>query len=184
MTPLKLALWAALALAQLGVPAWMIIGQERVLREGRQLRLQTRPVDPADLFRGRYVALAFALEQVPRERAEDRLFEPGESAYLELREGADGYAEAAALTKEKPAGELTLPVEVTFVSPPTIGVTLPFNRYYMDENAAPAAEAAYRDRAADLETWVTVRLLDGRAVIEELYIGGKAVREFLRGQAP
>ena len=53
----------------------------------------------------------------------------------------------------------------------------------MDENAAPAAEVAYRARAADIESWVTVRILDGRAVIEELYIGGKPVREYLREQS-
>ena len=182
MKPLKLALWIVLAVAQLAVPAWMIMGQERVLRDGRQIKLQTRPVDPADLFRGRYVALGFAVEQVPRDRA-PKAVEHDETVYLELREGPDGLAEAVALTKQKPTGELVLPVKVNFVGPETVGVELPFNRYYMDENAAPAAEVAYRDRAADVESWVTVRILDGRAVIEELYIGGKPVREFLREQS-
>jgi uncharacterized membrane-anchored protein len=180
--PLKLALWIVLAVAQLAVPVWMIMGQERVLRDGRQIKLHTRPVDPADLFRGRYVALGFAIQQVPREHAPE-MFEHNETAYLELREGANGFAEAVALTKAKPARELVLPVKVSFVTPETVGVELPFNRYYMDENAAPAAEIAYRDRAADVESWVTVRVLDGRAVIEELYIGGKPVREFLREQS-
>ena len=182
MKPLKLALWIVLALAQLAIPAWMIMGQERVLREGRQIKIQTRPVDPADLFRGRYVALGFAVEQVPRDRAPETVEYDG-TFYLELREGPDGLAEAVALTKEKPAGELVLPVTVNFVSPEMVGVELPFNRYYMDENAAPAAEREYRNRAADMESWVTVRILNGRAVIEELYIGGKPVREFLREQS-
>jgi uncharacterized membrane-anchored protein len=182
MTPLKLALWVVLAVAQLAVPAWMIMGQERVLRDGRQIKLQTRPVDPADLFRGRYVALGFGVEQVPRERAPE-MVDYNRTAYLELREGADGFAEAVALTMAKPAGDLVLPVKIIFVSPETVGVQLPFNRYYMDENAAPAAEVAYRDRAADVESWVTVRVLNGRAVLEELYMGGKPVSEFLREQS-
>ena len=181
MTPLKLAVWILLALAQLAVPAWMIVGQERVLRDGRQVKLQTRPVDPADLFRGRYVALGFAVEQVPRELVRGE-FEHDDVAYLEFREGANGFAEAAALHKEKPDGDLVLEAKVTFISPETVGVELPFNRYYMDENAAPAAEIAYRDLATDADSWVTVRLLNGRAVLEELYIGGKPVAEFLREQ--
>ena len=179
MTGLRLAFWLVLAAVQLGVPGWMIVGEERVLQNGRLLKLQTRPVDPADLFRGRYVALGFTIEQVPREFAVG-VFDPEETAYLALREGADGFAEPVALTKDKPAGNLVLEVKVTFVSDVTVGVELPFNRYYMDENAAPAAEIAYRQQAGnEANTWVTVRVLDGRAVIEELYISGKPVREFL-----
>lgn len=180
MTALRLGLWIVLAVAQLCVPAWMIVGQERVLRDGRQIKLFTRPVDPADLFRGRYVALGFASEQVPRELVRGE-FDHGDVGYLELRENADGFAETVALHKEKPAAELMLKATVNFITPGSLGVELPFNRYYMDENAAPAAEVAYRERAADVESWVTVRILGERAVLEELYIGGKPVREFLRG---
>jgi uncharacterized membrane-anchored protein len=184
MTPLRLGLWIVLAVAQLCVPAWMITSDERVLRHGRQIKLQTRPVDPADLFRGRYVALGFAVEQVPRELVRGE-FEHHDDAYLELREGANGLAETVALHKEKPAGDLVLKARVNFISPETIGVELPFNRYYMDENAAPAAEIAYRDQADEPENaWVTVRVLKGRGVIEELYLGGKPVREFLRQPTP
>lgn len=179
MTPLKLSIWILLALAQLAVPAWMIVGQERVLRDGRQIKLQTQPVDPADLFRGRYVALGFPVEQVPRELVRGH-FDHEDVAYLELRERPDGIAEAVALHKEKPSADLVIEGKVTFISPEIVGVELPFNRYYMDESAAPAAEIAYRNLATDADSWVTVRLLNGRAVLEELYIGGKPVAEFLR----
>jgi uncharacterized membrane-anchored protein len=161
----------------------MIIGQERVLRDGRQIKLFTRPVDPADLFRGRYVALGFAAEQVPRELVRGE-FDHDDVAYVELRENADGFAEVVALHKEKPQAELILKAKVNFIAPDRLGVALPFNRFYMDENAAPAAEVAYRERAADVESWVTVRILGDRAVLEELYIGGKPVREFLSGNSP
>ena len=184
MTPLRIGLWIVLAVAQLCVPIWMIIGEERVLRDGRHIKLQTRPVDPADVFRGRYVALGFVVDQVPRELVRGE-FQPNDAAYVELRENANGFAEIAALQKEQPDGELFSKTTVNFVTPETVGVELPFNRYYMDENAAPAAEAAYRERAGDpQESWVTVRLLNGRAVIEELYLGGKPVREFLRDGTP
>lgn len=180
MSALKLGLWFALAVAQLCVPAWMIIGEERVLRDGRQIKLQTRPVDPADLFRGRYVALAFAVDQVPRQLVRGE-FAHDDVAYLELREDANGFAEAVALHKDKPDGELVLKATVNFLTPESVGVALPFNRYYMDENMAPHAEAAYNERAGEpQDSWVTVRLLNGRGAIEELYLGGKPVREFLR----
>jgi uncharacterized membrane-anchored protein len=182
VTPLRLGLWIALAVVQLSIPAWMIMGQERVLRDGRAVKLQTRPVDPADAFRGRYVVLGFAIEEVPRELARGD-FESGGTGYLELQEDADGFAQLVALHRERPDADLVLKVDINTFGPATVGVSLPFDRYYMDENAAPAAEAAYISRAAEeKQSWVTVRVLGDRAVIEELYIGGKPVREYLRDQ--
>ena len=84
-------------------------------------------------------------------------------------------------TRRSRRGELVLSAKVNFISPETIGVELPFNRYYMDENLAPDAEAAYRERALDPgQTWIALRVLGGRGVIEELYLGGKPVGQFLR----
>ena len=182
MTTLRLGLWIVLALAQLAVPAWMIVGEERVLRDGRQLKLHTRPVDPADVFRGRYVALGFPTEEVPRDLVRGE-FQYGDVGYMEFRETAEGFGELVALHREKPDGELVLKATVNYVTPEQLGVRLPFDRYYMDENAAPAAEAAYRERAADADqSWVTIRVLGGRAVLEELYLGGVPVREFPRAK--
>jgi len=125
------------------------------------------------------------VEQVPRELVRAGHFDHGDVAYLELREGANGFAEIVALHKEKPDADLVLQTTISFRSPETVGVQLPFDRYYMDENAAPEAEEAYRARALDpAESWVLVRVLGGRAVLEELYIGGKPVREFLRERTP
>jgi hypothetical protein len=185
MTPLRLALWVLLAMAQLCVPAWMIVGQERILRGGTQVKLHTRPVDPADFFSGRYVALGFKVEQVPRELVRGHFMDPDETAYLELREGADGFAEIIALHKEKPPSGLVLQCTIQSLSPPTVEVALPFNRYYMDEHLAPEADRVYRAQAADpVDSFVLVRVLDGRGVIEELYLGGKPVAEFLRQNQP
>ena len=182
MKPIPLALWVVLAVAQLSVPAWMIVGEERVLREGRQLKLQTRPVDPADVFRGRYVALGFAEEEVRTELVRGQI-DAGDTVYVEFREGANGFGEVVALHKEKPEAELVLQATVIYMTPEIVQVQLPFERYYMDEHAAPAAEAAYRASASEpTEAWVTVRILRGRGVLEELYLGGKPVREFLRDQ--
>jgi hypothetical protein len=184
MNTIKLALWIVLAVAQLALPAWTIVGEERILRQGRQIKLQTRPVDPADVFRGRYVALGFAVEEVPRALVRGE-FQHGDTGYLELREGPNGFAEVVALHKEMPEGELVLRGEVNFLTPETVGIQLPFDRYYMDEHDAPQAEAVYRERALDepQESFVLLRVLRGRAAIEELYVGGKPVRDLLRKAA-
>ena len=56
---------------------------------------------------------------------------------------------------------------------------LPFDRYYMQESLAPEAESAYAERLRDERAWVTVRLHDGHAVLEELWIDDLPIREYL-----
>ena len=73
-----------------------------------------------------------------------------------------------------------------------VRLELPFDRYYMEETLAPEAERAYWDtirrqrrREDDAgppppQTFVTVRVKDGHAVLEELYIDDRPVREYLK----
>ena len=50
--------------------AWMLgtaALQERILRQGQIILLETQPVDPRDLLRGDYVRLNYAISDVPHE---------------------------------------------------------------------------------------------------------------------
>jgi hypothetical protein len=51
----------------------------------------------------------------------------------------------------------------------------------MEESLAPAAEKAYREhaRASERNAYITVRIRDGFGVIENLWIDGVPIREFL-----
>jgi uncharacterized membrane-anchored protein len=51
--------------------AWLLgtaFTQERILRVGQVILLETQPVDPRDLLRGDYVRLNYPISTVPRER--------------------------------------------------------------------------------------------------------------------
>jgi len=52
--------------------------QERVLRVGREIWLETQPVDPRDLLRGDYVRLNYRISDVPRAQ----FFAPPETGEL------------------------------------------------------------------------------------------------------
>ncbi len=56
---------------------------------------------------------------------------------------------------------------------------LPFDRYYLNEHVAPAADLAFRQRSggARRAAWIDLRVLGGRGVIEELYIDGLPVAD-------
>jgi hypothetical protein len=67
----------------------------------------------------------------------------------------------------------------------SVTLEFPFGRYYMEETRAQDAEDLYRERLAGGpgEAWVETRVLDGYAVLEELFIDGKPVLELLEEES-
>lgn len=168
--------WILLIVAagQLAIPATMIWQRERTLREGRAYKFRTQPVDPYDAFRGRYVALRLEPNTVSGAN-----FQAGSTAYVTLAEGPDGFVKFTGVSLERPAGQDYLKVKTGWSN----SVQLPFDRFYMEEKAAPAAERAYRERSQQggaRDAFVIVRVLDGRGVIENLYVAGKPITQFVK----
>ena len=52
-------------LIQVALLAVMVIDRVQILRDGAEVTLQTRPVDPRDLLRGDYVVLRYDISEVP-----------------------------------------------------------------------------------------------------------------------
>ncbi len=183
VAPWVLALLAATFLAQWAVPASIIWRYETVLAKGKVFKFKTQPVDPYDPFRGRYVALSFELESAPL-IDKRRSPEPGESMFALIAIDVNGFARIKGLTFERPPKDDCLGIEVRYCQSPTnVLIRLPFDRYYMNEKQAPAAETAYRkhsQRGGKQDAYATVRVHNGRAVIEDLYVADKPIREFLK----
>jgi hypothetical protein len=61
-------------------------------------------------------------------------------------------------------------------------VRFPFDRFWVTEKNAPAAEKAYieNSRREKQNAYVTVRVRDGDAAIEELFIDNQPLKEYLR----
>ncbi len=173
-----------LAILQIAVSASRIRKWEDVLRTGTQLRLRTRPVDPYDAFRGRYMALDFEEEIVSAKLGPDLKW--GDEVYALLREDEEGFARIEKLVKVRPTQGGYLRVKVSYLgySDKKIHLQFPFQRFYLEEAIAPAAEQAYRTSNSEDEkdAYVTVRIKDGYGVLEGLFIGGKPIVEFLRDE--
>jgi hypothetical protein len=62
----------------------------------------------------------------------------------------------------------------------------PFDRLWVTEANAPAAEKAYAEhsRREKVDAYTTVRVFRDDAGIEELYIAGQPLRDYLRAHAP
>jgi len=175
-----LGLFGILALVQIAVPVSMIIEREMVLRYGRTLKFRTAPVDPFDALRGRYVWLGFESNSVSGPGASG--FADGQRVYALVEEDADGFARFTRLSARRPEGDAYVQVRVSYTHQGKTFLDLPFDRYYLEEDLAPAAEEAYRAHRArgSHDAYVTVRVWKGRAVLEELYVGGKPILEFLK----
>ncbi len=188
-------LWGALALVfalHWAVPVALIQRGTATLEHGAQYRFRTAPVDPIDPFRGRYVALDFDAARIAV--APDAVYAEGQSVYAPIAVGDDGFARLLPPQPELPSSGDVLKVRVLWHHASELGVALPFDRYYLDEALAPEAERIYRERnrRADPEAgepddprrpaYVMVRVRRDYAVLEQLVIDGRPVRELIEAR--
>ena len=173
----RLVVLLLVALAQLAVPGSLIWKREQTLRRGSVWKFRTAPVDPVDAFRGRYIALEFDVEthEIAAAPAADEV----DTVFVTLRTDAEGFAEIDQLTTTRPAGD-------DFIAARLIGkrVSLPFDKYWVTERDAPAAEEAYRaqSRRDKRNAFATVRVFRGDGALEQLYLDNQPLGEYLRGK--
>lgn len=168
-------------LAQWFVPGQMIYHQEKVLDHGAVYKFKTRPIDPNDPFRGKYVSLEYELNKVAAPK--DKVMR-GEQVFLYIEQDSLGFAKAVQASKER------LPIEGDYVkatATQTYGdnlyFSLPFNRFYMEESKAYDAEVAVRShsRRTDPLTeacYALVYVEGDTAVLDNVFIGETPLQEF------
>ena len=173
----RLIVFVLVAFAQLAVPGSLIWKREHTLRQGNIWKFRTAPVDPVDVFRGRYVALRFDVET--QEVSPPPNSNSGDTIFVTLKANAEGFAEIDQVLATKPAGD-------DFMEARLLGktITLPFDKYWVTERDAPAAETAYRNlsRRGNQNAYVSVRVFRGDAAIEQLYLDNQPLGDYLRGR--
>jgi uncharacterized membrane-anchored protein len=177
---LRLVLLGLVIVAQIAVPVQLMRQEETTLRFGTRYKLKTAPVDPYDAFRGRYIALTFKEEQ-PFSAIRPSGGKNGNSVYVILEEGDDGFARISKLSSALPKDGLAFRSEYRSANMSDFAVVFPFRRFYMDEENAPQAETAYRNhsRRDNIQAYATIRVYNGHASLEQLYIEDQPIRDFL-----
>jgi uncharacterized membrane-anchored protein len=171
----RLIVFALVALAQLAVPASLIWKREQTLRHGTVWKFRTAPVDPVDAFRGRYIYLQCEIET--QEISPPPNLESGQKVFVTLRANAEGFAEIDQVLPARPEGDAFIEAELSGKN-----VSLPFDKYWVTERDAPAAEAAYQaqSRRDKRNAFVTVRVFRGDAAMEQLFLDNQPLGEYLR----
>jgi uncharacterized membrane-anchored protein len=182
MNMLRLVIFVVVALIQLGVPASVVYKRAQTLKTGRVWKFKTAPVDPVDAIRGRYIALRFAAEEMPQQE------EPVANTWLYavLKEDANGFAQVDHLSTTRVIGDDAIRVEPGGVWRDKLHVRFPFNLYWVTEKNALAAENAYieNSRRGTENAYVTVRVQNGDAAIEQFYIDNQPLADYLRTHPP
>ena len=176
-----LGLFIAAAVLQIAVPLYMAWHWEDILNTGQQFLWQTAPVDPYDAFKGRFIELRFKETSGP---VTDPVNLPaGQTVYAVVAVNAAGNAYIKEVSARKPAADTYLKVKAYTDDQNNAHVVLPFSRFYLPEDIAPAAETVYREQAGKNGV-AAIRIKDGYGVVEQLYIGDKTLREFLQQDPP
>jgi len=178
---IRCTLFVVVALVQLAVAGGAIYRSEMALRNGEVFRFRVQPVDPVDAFRGRYVAIRFEVDRAPA--PDDLEVRRGRWIFAPVLIDAEGFAYLGEVVLEPLSEGSYLRFRTSGIYPDENGLryawaTLPFGRYYMDEEMAQETERGLWRRGRR-EAWVTVRLLDGTGVIEDLWVEGLPVRQWL-----
>lgn len=178
-----LAVFIFIAFLQIFVPAKMILDREVVLNSGTEYKFKTAPVDPTDPFRGKYVRLNYKERRVDIDNESN--WTSGDDIYITLSRDKNGFAKIKSISKEpSPLNEDYFKAIVSLVTSDgsnKLTISYPFNRFYMKESKALAAENAYRKSQADTSkvTYALVNIKDGKAVLKDVLIDGISLKDIV-----
>ncbi len=138
------ALCATIAL-QFFVLLGMVVNAATPLWTGREIRVETIPVDPRSVFRGNYARLNYAFSTLP----EGALGEPtrhlrvGEVVYVSLQQDEEQVYEFAGASLDRPADGVFLRGRMTHTTPP-YRVTYGIEAFFAPKDTAVKLEDALR----------------------------------------
>ncbi|HLT32758.1 MAG TPA: GDYXXLXY domain-containing protein, partial [Aquaticitalea sp.] len=165
------SIFIILVLAQLFVPASMILHQEDILERGTAYKFKTQPIDPADPFKGKYIRLNYDINSMP---STDSTWVSQEDIYIMLTTDRLGFAKIRQVLRDIPADGDYVKAKVDWynVYEKEVTFSLPFEEFYMNEDKAYNAELAHTEAQRDSlsTTYALVYVLEGDGVLENVYI--------------
>ncbi|MEI6891812.1 MAG: GDYXXLXY domain-containing protein [Pontiella sp.] len=177
-----------LAIVQFAVPYRMILGYERTLSQGELFRFKTRPIDPTDPFQGKYVRLRYHSVTIPCDPVRIHELEQKQPIYALLEQDDAGFARFFDWSSEKPESGAYYKTRYHYTNikwnnttkthtTNGIKIEISFDRFYMDEAKAPRAERLAQDATRNSTCWANVRILEGKAIIEDVFAEGISLRK-------
>ncbi len=172
-----------LFLIQLYVPISLITNRENILKNGKEYRFKTAPIDPVDPFRGNYLILSFDANEFVVKTKGDWIED--ESVYVIIKQDSMGFAAIASVEKNKPqtANNFVKARIVNIYEDNayfTLNIEYPFDRYYMDEFKAAYSTEVYSKHANDslYPAYAIVSVYNGESVLKDVIVGNKPIKDW------
>jgi uncharacterized membrane-anchored protein len=174
-------LWFALAgLVQLALIAAMVIDRAGILREGTEVTLQTRPVDPRDFLRGDYVVLSYDISEVPAGELKGKPRDGRDSTvFVKLAPKGDGFYRAVSAHLDPvpvASGEIVIRGRVEnwrwCRDCESLSISYGLEKFFVPEGEGLVLEQARNQQKISVVAAVTP---SGRAAIKRLLLDGKPV---------
>ena len=177
-----------LSLLQIGFLGWIIAGRAAILRNGTEVLLKVKPVDPRDLLRGDYVRLGYDISSIPANLITnipaDGVTDGNVAIYVRLRKEADGYWGAASATLGQPPAAAPGSDEVdikgfldagwSLRGDASVSPAFGIERFYLPEGEGLALQKDMRERPFDARVAIG---RDGTAQIKALLDGDATLFE-------
>lgn len=148
---------------------------------GKEILLETRAVDPNDLFRGDYVALAFRISDLPRAMLPESVKQYTNNKtkdftlYAKLKQEGQYYV-VDSLSEDKPNSGLYLKGKLRYYNyygddkmPPTFYIDYSLDRYFVKQGLGKELQT-YSSRG---ELVGTVKVFNGYGILTDVKPSGK-----------
>ena len=180
-----IVLFGAAALIQVALLGAMVVDRASILRNGTEVKLLTRPIDPRDLLRGDYVVLGYDISQLPAGPLQNQPV-GSRTVFVKLAPNSEGLYGAVSVHAE--AVPVTSP-EVLIRGRVAYGASCGSDsrafcdklqiRYNLEQYFVPEGEGKKLEEARNQRklTVVAAVLPSGRAAIKRLLLDGQPVYE-------
>ena len=170
----KFALVATFAVQILLVGA-MLFDRINTINNGQEVLLQSRFVDPRDVFRGHYVRLNLIAGEINKNLpGANEKFNYRDPIYVSLTLGEKGFWVAKSVHRQLPQDDSLVILEGVYQGKNnnTLRVRFPFDRYFADKERALELENLHADQKLGV-----VLALNGKGggVIKGITIDGKII---------
>jgi uncharacterized membrane-anchored protein len=182
MKTFVIILFVFMCAAQWLVPAKMIYDSESVVLDGTVYKFKTRPIDPSDPFRGKYIILSFS-ENLVEAAPGDKWYD-GEEAYVTFTTDSAGFAIPASISHNPPVSGPYLHTKALYpdVQDGLVPIELPFDIFYLEESKASDAEKVYWEAQRDSAqvAYGVVRIGAGNAVLTDVMINDRSIVDVVK----
>jgi len=162
------------------LPLKLVWDQEKILENGKTYHFKLIPFDPTDPFRGKFITLRFAENQVYN--SNDISFKIGEKAVAILSE-SNNYAQIIDLQKTAPnIGNNYLYVIIKSIDNQQITFDLPFNKYYFNESKTDSINNILQSSLENInaDNYAVVIVKNGMGTLQTIYINNKNIKDYFK----